>query len=659
MQVTIRGQVLDYISDFDPVNIHDNVTRNWKVSAGDYFKFPVKVGDHYCFIKRFSKKTTEISGYEFLMKIKGLQLKGLPAIFDLVHTKEADKDIIYLFTEFIKGDTIDNLQRAGFSFLPIRLAGDLFYGLQSIHENGFWFPDFDPKNFFRSEQGDFYIIDLDSTYPLTVMPANSMYGSKDYWAPAYEYYRNTWGFSGTDIKKIKGDVLNNLNLIYFLALYSFYLDGDGDDLTAHSISRLNDYSLKKHKLFSSTLIYCCSKEGSSGNVNQRALPYEVFRNLIQTGLFPEDMERRIASSPENPEISHFTINGKSDDYLEIYPGRPVELEWSVKNATSIRLLPEGVQLEKSGKLSMIPIADIKYTLVAVHKYKSKSYRVSKSIEISIYDPDLKRPVIEFFIEGTSKNPVLLENMAYKLRWKVSDAEKVFLDETEVEKNAFKDFVVLKNTSHTLRAVNSKNGASKKAEAHVDVTTEKKPVIQFSISSASIKSGDSIKLTWNVTGGKNVFIQLNGNVIAKDLQNNGSLYVKPVPDATKSFPQIFNFTAAAYTNSGNWICPAEPAQAVTVTKQTASYAWIIVVVLVLIGVLIYFMTRGSSGKSTESFDGGYNGDGANDSIAAQRVRDSIDASSIYRADTISLEPAAPVADSALYFQNTAEEISRPN
>jgi len=60
MKVTIKQREEEYISDYPD---------GWKFSAGDPFKFPVLIGSHPCFIKRFEQKSPEdISGWDLLVR---------------------------------------------------------------------------------------------------------------------------------------------------------------------------------------------------------------------------------------------------------------------------------------------------------------------------------------------------------------------------------------------------------------------------------------------------------------------------------------------------------------------------------------------------------------------------------------------------------------
>jgi hypothetical protein len=608
LQVHINGNVFNYHSDFDPVNIHGNVQRSWKVSAGDYFKFPVKIGDTDCFVKRFSKKPEEISGYQFLQQIKGRKLPGLPVIYDIQETREAGKNVLYLFTEYIRGDTLDNLQRQGFSFLPMKLAEDLFLALQSIHENGFWFPDFDPKNFYKSETGSYYIIDLDSTYPLTAMPSNSMYGSKDYWSPVYEYYRSYLGFTPADIKTIRGDTLNNLQLVYFLGLYSFYLDGEGDDLTAHSISKLNDYLVKKHRLFASTLTYCCSKDGQNRGINQRRLNFQVFRNLVMAGLFQESIERSISNTPKNPEILFFKLNGRSVSSLSIKPGEQVVIEWSTRNATHIRLLPDNKLLGSEGTISLTPSNDTAYTLEAVHKHKKQSLQAKKTVAVSIYDPT--RPVIQFSIKDNQHDGLFTEGVNYSLEWSTQNADEVFLDNMLVSNMGSKAFMANGNTSHILKAVNSRNGTFKTSQSTLHINTEKKPVFEFSASPASVKAGEVVTLSWKVAHGNNISIERDGKLIVQNKPPAGSVQVRLQLKEDKPSPQVSRFSAYALTQSGKSKYRHTQDAVVTIQKKGMSAELIAVIIgiaALLVGTVVVVMMNQNAGYTSSYQDQPYTAD----------------------------------------------------
>lgn len=338
MQVLINGVRCEYTSDFDPINIQSNVNRKWMVSAGDYFKFPVPVGGSVCFVKRFGKPGSEISGYNFLLRIKGERKPGLPLIHDLVRVAENGKEVSYLFMEYLKGDTLDHLQRKGFSFVPLKLAGDLHHALGSIHMEGFWFPDFDPKNIFRDEAGNFYLIDLDSTYPLTDLPNIHIYASHDYWSPPWNFYKSELKFTIVEIKQIRGDTFNMLHLLYLLLLYAYYINEGGEDLSTLTLERLNAHYSAKYKLFTSTMQSSFYREQESGKLRQRPLPFPILSSFIVTCLFPEDKPVSLVPKtkpagqrtpppkavPKAATISSVPLSGLGIPTQPVQPTRPAQ-----------------------------------------------------------------------------------------------------------------------------------------------------------------------------------------------------------------------------------------------------------------------------------------------------------------------------------------------
>src|SRR2546421_8292295 len=99
MKVIIREREYDYASDHP---------QGWLFGRGDYFKFPVKIGGNTCFIKRFEIAIPEnISGWQLMLDLKGKHEQNLARIYDIVSTKENNKNIYYVFYEFIDGETLD------------------------------------------------------------------------------------------------------------------------------------------------------------------------------------------------------------------------------------------------------------------------------------------------------------------------------------------------------------------------------------------------------------------------------------------------------------------------------------------------------------------------------------------------------------------------
>src|SRR5579859_3946317 len=153
MQVVIKEREYEYRSDFND---------GWEFSAGDYFKFPVRIGRHPCFIKRFARSTDRIAGWGLLQALKAKYLPGLPRVHDIINTEEKGQQVWYVLCECMDGDTLDTVIRRDAGAIDcVKLVSDLFQALESIHGHGYWFADFCEKNIFCTKAGRFYLIDLD------------------------------------------------------------------------------------------------------------------------------------------------------------------------------------------------------------------------------------------------------------------------------------------------------------------------------------------------------------------------------------------------------------------------------------------------------------------------------------------------------------------
>ncbi|WP_207510977.1 hypothetical protein [Longitalea luteola] len=414
MQVMINGRLVDYISDFDPVDIQSNVTRNWRVSAGDYFKFPVRIADANCFVKRFDRKDTDISGYKLLLRLKGKRLSGLPFIHDLVRVREGNKEILYLFTEYLPGNTLEDLQRKGFRFLPQKLSSDLYAALHSIHQQGFWFPDFDPKNLYRANTGDFYLIDLDSTYSLDELPKAKMFGSKDYWAPVYNFYRQVMGFTSEEIKQLKGDAFNTLHLLYFICLYSYFLYDDGIDLTTTTIEKINDHYYKKYKLFGSTLRYCFCKNPNTGQLQQKPLTLDILNSFVNNCLFPEQKEVFLSKHGASQKpVVQFGVKGGKTVYQ---PGEMYQLIWNAVYVDIVNL--DGEPQSFSGNRSFVSSATKVHKLTIGFKQNGALKYIDHSVTIKV-EP---RPQLTLTAHSTK----VRANRPATLTWEVKNGKNIDL-----------------------------------------------------------------------------------------------------------------------------------------------------------------------------------------------------------------------------------------
>jgi len=108
------------------------------------------------FIKRQPKP---FSGQQLLVKaINNSQIRHCPRVVSLAK----NNGHYYLFTDLLQGDIL-----AGRS-CPIngkKLIDTLFVALYKINQLGFWYSDLCLKNIFMTTTGNYYLIDIDSSFP--------------------------------------------------------------------------------------------------------------------------------------------------------------------------------------------------------------------------------------------------------------------------------------------------------------------------------------------------------------------------------------------------------------------------------------------------------------------------------------------------------------
>jgi hypothetical protein len=208
MKVVIKEREFEYQSDYP---------NDWYYSAGDYFKFPVEIGKNKCFVKRFEKKSPEsVSGWLFMNALKGKYEKNLPRLHDIVTVSEKNKDVQYIFYDFIEGTTLDKIPTPPSEINLQKLTDDIFNALNAVHKYNFWFADFCEKNIFCKNNGQFFLVDLDSVQPNSIAPNNDIYGSKDYWVVVYKFYNDILGMEDLKLSDIDGKLLNKLQVIFLI-----------------------------------------------------------------------------------------------------------------------------------------------------------------------------------------------------------------------------------------------------------------------------------------------------------------------------------------------------------------------------------------------------------------------------------------------------------
>ncbi len=208
MKIVIKERDYEWESDYP---------EGWSFSSGDYFKYPVTIGNHPCFMKRFEKKDpASISGWDLLVKLEHKYESNLARVYDIASVEEKGKRIYYVVYEYLRGDTLDHLITHNIPLDLQKMTTDLFQAFASLRKYGFWFSDFTEKNFFLDESGRFVLMDLDSAQPLGKLPHDDMYGSKDYWALVFDFYKRILNVNDLKVDDLSGLSLNHLQMVFLI-----------------------------------------------------------------------------------------------------------------------------------------------------------------------------------------------------------------------------------------------------------------------------------------------------------------------------------------------------------------------------------------------------------------------------------------------------------
>ncbi len=381
MKITINDTEVDYVPDYP---------NGWKFSAGDPYKFPVQIAGRICFIKRFqSKGPADISGWDLLHRLKGRKETYLPTIYDIVEEMEGQKRITYVFYEHIKGSTLEQTIFGGGVIRLPQTADHVLKALEAIHSHGFWFPDFCEKNIFCEAGGRVMLVDLDSTMSMNVAPTNEIYGSKDYWAPVYQFFKENLQQKGMMLSNLHGLSLNYLQSI-FLVLH----------LKLHIAGKEKQYKSDEsfYKLPEVLSMLCPSSLNLFSEVGQllsqplSAQSLEGVKAIIKE-IIDADLDK---SSLTKPEILQFRSNVEC-----VKKGELFTLSWEVTGANRVELYRNGVLLkEMDVSRKSIERAefydddkDVRYQLFAYHNNTfSKSEEVV--IRLVVADTEKRKAGVE-------------------------------------------------------------------------------------------------------------------------------------------------------------------------------------------------------------------------------------------------------------------------
>jgi hypothetical protein len=377
MRVIIKEREYEYLSDYND---------GWEFSAGDFFKFPVNIGNHPCFIKRFARSSERIAGWNLLNDLKGRFQPGLPRIHDIVLSAEQGKDVQYVFFECMEGDTLDRRIGDGEVPDPAKLAADLFRALASIHRQAHWFPDFCDKNIFCAKEGGFLLIDLDSAQPSSTPPDTEIYASKEYWAPAFSFFIGPAGLPGFRPRDISGILLNYLQAVFLILRVRVGLIDGKDSYKStellHRLPRILDSTVPEYRSLFLRLVKNGPGIPDPSDIAQiRTLLDQriVNGNIVYPdgrdagqGAFKDTLSRPVSDPAPAPPIP--VISGFRCDKKRLAKGGTFTLAWEMEHAESILLYRDEMPYKKPAT------ADRDITLT--ERYDGKRKKVVYSLSAS-------------------------------------------------------------------------------------------------------------------------------------------------------------------------------------------------------------------------------------------------------------------------------------
>lgn len=366
MRVFIQQQAIDYKSDYSPNN------QKWYVKNTIAAYSIQPLNGQSCFIKRSQQKPP---GWKLLKRLKNRNNTQCPLIHDAVSTKEKGKTTYYYFTEKLEGYTLSEAIGQGIFIDIAQLLKDICQALHFLHQQKFWMSDLNEENIFRTKDGRFYLIDLDSCYPHTIPPhpeENKLGGlpgaSQSLAKSVHGFYHkilqnNTYHFS-----TLSGANLNYLQLVFIATkVHYFYQTRLSNPSFAYIRNNFRKISLP-HFLIKKNARYC---KGLFTTALQQLLNPAMVLVLIDFLAIKEE------DTAPKPVIQYFKSSA-----TELIEGTWINLSWNVENAQTIWLKTPNERkiIPAQGRELQLPTSDTVYQLIAKN---AVGKQVTKKIAIQV------------------------------------------------------------------------------------------------------------------------------------------------------------------------------------------------------------------------------------------------------------------------------------
>ena len=312
--------------------------EGWTSTQDVSVKYPVQIGHHTCFIKRFERAHPEaIAGWELLTKLKHRYETNLARVYDVVRAEERGQLVCYVVYEYLKGSLLHDLIGQHTAVDLEKATADLFQALSSLQTYGYWFPELAEENIFLDNNGRFLLVNLDRAQPLARSPHPGLFANKTYRSLVNTFYEKILQYTQPKVAELNGQSLNHLQLLFLIERlklsyhareqrYSFADTYDGLP------EKLDQIDPVFRTLF--TALY----------ENKNAPPYagqaEEIQKLIQHKIIHYYPRLPVSGTPV---IEQFTVN-----LSQVQKGESFELHWKVRDASAIELYKNGKLDERFG-----------------------------------------------------------------------------------------------------------------------------------------------------------------------------------------------------------------------------------------------------------------------------------------------------------------------
>jgi len=411
MKVTIKERDYDFVPDYP---------HEWQQSPGGFFKCPVLIGAHKCFVKRFfNKSPQDIPGWNLLVRLKYKNENNLPRLYDIMTTEEKHVETHYVFYEYIKGTSLDIRLESDMTIDLERLTNDLFSAFKSLNKYEHWFADFSEENIFCEDSDRFLLFNLDSA--LSASETAEMSGNNVYASLVSRFFTEVLN-KDIDLTEMPGIALNYLQLIFLILRIKISQQEQQMDYSSPQlVPRLPEYLDNIDPGFRSLFTRLAgNREVSALSYNDNEIREMIIRLIVNAPISLPDI---VAV----PEIVSFQASTE-----KIGKGETFTLDWQVNNATGVEVFKNGAAIRKfpADQTSMAinefydgRDKEITYTLVAsndtgVAESLPVTIRVAESQPAAGNEPDI------VYFRSTSSS--VKDGEIFTLQWQASNSTFVEL-----------------------------------------------------------------------------------------------------------------------------------------------------------------------------------------------------------------------------------------